>query len=106
MSRYSKTVLKDPSVLVAYVEIFPHAQYFNFKPQSANWLALDRYCANPQCECQQALLEFLRITENANGPKALSGDGPSLRSDVFSGSSDPTRKKPGAGGISRRSRAY
>src|SRR5437870_4353474 len=27
--RFPKTVLKDPSVLVAYVEIFPHAQYFN-----------------------------------------------------------------------------
>jgi len=96
--RFPEAVLKDPSVLVAYVEIFPFAQYFNCKHQSANWLALDRYCANPQCDCQQALLEFLRITENANGPKVLSPDGPSLFYDYKlgavksgdSGDDDPT----------------
>jgi SEC-C motif len=88
-ARFQEQVLDDPSLLVGYGEIFPHAETFSTSCYGGHWLVVDQYCVNPRCACQDALLNFIRVPEGASQLQDLRGDGPSFFYNHEDGTIDP-----------------
>jgi SEC-C motif len=51
--------------MVAYFDIFPFARRLEFTHEQESWLIDDQYCCNPKCQCQEAVLSFIRLPEKA-----------------------------------------
>ncbi len=51
--------------MVAYFDIFPFARRVEFTHEQETWLIDDQYCCNPKCLCQEAVLSFIRVPQEA-----------------------------------------
>jgi hypothetical protein len=87
-ARFPDQVLADPSLLVGFGEVFPHAETLRTSGYGGHWFALDQYCVNPICRCRNALLNFVLVPEGATQLQHLSADGPSLFYDHERGTID------------------
>lgn len=63
---FPPNVMDDPTTMVAFKEIFPWADTFDFVVGEARWMIDDQYCVNPGCTCKDAMIEFLRLTISAD----------------------------------------
>jgi hypothetical protein len=61
-------VLRGDVSVVGYGEIFYFAPGFHFEIESQEWLAVDDYCVNPECECREVVLQFVRSKGVSYGP--------------------------------------
>lgn len=59
-------MLADTEHLLGYADVFPLTSRFPFQIGSEHWLCKDEYCINPDCECNEALLTFLRIDKDTD----------------------------------------
>jgi hypothetical protein len=75
-------VLRDASLMVAYMEIFPWGKTFDFTLDQERWLIDDRYCVNPECDCQDALIVFLRVDLTEDGRAKVVQESPTARYDA------------------------
>jgi hypothetical protein len=60
-------VMRDPGLMVAYKEIFPWGNAFDFTLDRERWLFHDQYCVNPACDCQDATITLLRVAVTSDG---------------------------------------
>lgn len=51
--------------MVGFFDIFPFARRLEFTREQETWLIDDQYCCNPKCPCEEAVLSFIRIPEEA-----------------------------------------
>ncbi len=51
-------VLRGDTTVVGYAEIFPLSPALRFKSDSQQWVAIDNYCVNPDCDCRHVVLQF------------------------------------------------
>jgi hypothetical protein len=54
-------VLRGEVTTVGFSEIFPLAAAFSFTIGSEQWVAVDDYCVNPDCDCHHAVLQFVTL---------------------------------------------
>ena len=55
--------------MVGYYGVFPFARRLEFTHEQESWVLDDQYCCNPKCPCQEAVLSFIRLPEEAGrGP--------------------------------------
>lgn len=50
-------------ITICYAEVFPDADdnYFHFNYMGKLFLIADSYCMNPDCTCQEAVLNFVQV---------------------------------------------
>jgi hypothetical protein len=55
-------------ISVCYSEVFPNQDndYFNFVYIGKLFLVADSYCMNPDCTCQEAVLNFVQVYPREN----------------------------------------
>lgn len=56
--RFPKDLERDPTLLISYGGIVPHAQPLLFLLEGQTWQAMDDYCVNPHCPCTEVHLTF------------------------------------------------
>ncbi len=65
----------DASMLVSYGILVPHARPLLFRLENVIWQALDDYCVNPDCTCEDVFLTFRAWPEGAPwGPSVHEDD--------------------------------
>ena len=70
--QFPADVMRDPSVFVSYRELLPFGTTFHFPLQGETWYVNDHYCVNPDCDCQNVIIDFLPLAKETNSPeKAL-----------------------------------
>ncbi|MBI2425809.1 MAG: SEC-C domain-containing protein [Candidatus Hydrogenedentes bacterium] len=74
--------MSDPSLMVAYKEIFPWGNAFDFKREQELWLIDDQHCVNPACDCQNAVVTFLRTAVSSHGRAKVAQEMSPARYDV------------------------
>ena len=87
---FPERVLRDPSLLIGYGEVFRHAETFSTSCFGGHWLVVDQYCVNPRCNCQDTLLNFRRVPEGATRVQSVSSNGPFFFYDHERGTIDPS----------------
>ncbi|MBI4659519.1 MAG: hypothetical protein HY735_11820 [Verrucomicrobia bacterium] len=55
-ARLPDQVLAGDGTMVAYAEIFPWAEMFEFSRDGERWVVDDQYCVRPGCTCTESLL--------------------------------------------------
>lgn len=79
--------LSDPSLMIGYKDILPWGSTFDFKLEQEHWLLDDQYCVNPECDCEDAIITFLRTTITSDGRGKVAQQMPPARyqadCDVF-----------------------
>ncbi len=60
-------VVRNPSLLVHVVEVLPWIRPFNFNLGQDCFLMNDFYCCNPDCDCEEVIVDFECYREQANG---------------------------------------
>jgi hypothetical protein len=68
---FPEDVLTDPSQMLEYQDVFPHARYIQFEAAGKSWLVLEHYCSNPDCECQDVYLDLAQVPNAASGKVAI-----------------------------------
>jgi len=69
---FPEEVLADPSVMMQYQEVFPHARTISFEKAGSAWAVLERYCTRPDCSCQEVYLDIAKVPGNiARQPKVV-----------------------------------
>ena len=62
---FPKELLKDPSSVVLFKEIFPLSSYFHFDAKDKiPFIVLDQYCSNYKCDCSDMVLTFTKDGRN------------------------------------------
>ena len=51
--------------MVGFYDIFPFARRLEFNHEQQSWVIDDQYCCNPKCPCQEAVLSFIGLPEEA-----------------------------------------
>jgi hypothetical protein len=61
-------------ITVCYSEVFPNEnnEFFRFVYMGKAFLVADSYCMNPDCTCEEAVLNFVQVYPRGNRKKAAS----------------------------------
>jgi hypothetical protein len=52
---------------VAFAEVFPFADCFEFELNGEHLALNDLYCVMPDCECREVVLDFLHLVQSSDG---------------------------------------
>lgn len=64
-------VIRAPSTMVEYSEIFPYANNFLFMLGTDQWVIDEQYCVNPKCNCFDMIVFFMRIAVSSDNRPRL-----------------------------------
>jgi hypothetical protein len=62
---FPEEALADPSLMIQYQAVFPHARTISFQTVGIAWLVVERYCTGPDCDCHEVCLDIARVPANA-----------------------------------------
>lgn len=77
-AHFPPEVLRGDGTVVGYGEIFPLAAAMPFSIGSEQWLAMDDYCVNPECDCQDVVLQFVKSEKKASLPRTTKKPPPAI----------------------------
>ncbi len=81
--------MSDPSLMLAYKEIFPWGNAFDFVLEQEHWLVDDQYCVNPERDCQDAIFAFLHLAATSEGRARITQEIPPARYVASRGAFEP-----------------
>ena len=67
--------------LVPFNEVFPWGLYFYFQMHNEIWVAEEHYCVQPECECREIILSFLKLRDAAGVLAKHLENAPAIRYD-------------------------
>jgi len=90
--------MMDPTLMVGYKDILPFAKFFSFMLGEDRWLVDEQYCMNPDCDCRDVLVDFLRIDVRIEGTASVAQHMPTAvydsRRDTFRPLTPPWSEEP------------
>jgi len=89
-------VLAGEGSMVAYAEVFPWAEAFEFSLGGACWVADDQYCVRPGCNCTETALAFFHLPKDAATARDPLAYDKFLRHDYVRGKTEVVEAKPGS----------
>ena len=63
---FPSEVMNDPNIMVLYKDIFPWAKEFSIIKGEEYWIINDQYCVNPECGCQEVVIDFVLVSNSPN----------------------------------------
>lgn len=91
-------VLRGDGSVLGYSEIFPLSAALRFKIDSQEWLAVDDYCVNPDCECRTVILQFVTRERAREGSPLIPETAPAMYYDykarTYEEAHAPTKDEP------------
>lgn len=55
--------LADPAAMIQYQDVFRYAEHMRFEHEGKRWVVFERYCSEPNCTCQEVLLDLAPFDE-------------------------------------------
>lgn len=65
--------------MVPFIEVFPFGLALYFPMQDEIWAADEMYCVQPNCDCKETVLSFLRLQDAAGAKTTSASDPPAIR---------------------------
>ena len=90
-AHFPPEVLHGDGTVVGYDEIFPLSPGLVFSIDSDQWCAIDDYCVNPECDCHQVVLQFIKREEKRTLTRATKNPPPAIFYDYRDKTFEPAQ---------------